>query len=67
MITLAEKTFGRLDVLVNNAGVQHVFPIEEFPVDKWDAIMAFRHRIVPLRRGWIFLPKPVRAGEARRR
>ena len=34
MITLAEKTFGRLDVLVNNAGVQHVSPIEEFPVDK---------------------------------
>jgi 3-hydroxybutyrate dehydrogenase len=33
LITLAEKTFGSVDVLVNNAGVQHVAPIEEFPVD----------------------------------
>ena len=40
MIVLAEKTFGRVDVLVNNAGIQHVSPIEEFPVDKWDAIIA---------------------------
>ncbi len=40
MIALAEKTFDRVDVLVNNAGVQHVSPIEEFPVDKWDAIVA---------------------------
>jgi 3-hydroxybutyrate dehydrogenase len=28
-----------VDVLVNNAGVQHVVPIEEFPVDKWNAII----------------------------
>ena len=40
MIVLAEKTFDRVDVLVNNAGIQHVSPIEEFPVDKWDAIIA---------------------------
>jgi 3-hydroxybutyrate dehydrogenase len=40
MVALAEKTFGRTDVLVNNAGIQHVSPIEEFPVDKWDAIIA---------------------------
>jgi 3-hydroxybutyrate dehydrogenase len=39
LITLAEKTFGSVDVLVNNAGVQHVAPIEEFPVDKWNAII----------------------------
>jgi 3-hydroxybutyrate dehydrogenase len=31
---------GAIDVLVNNAGVQHVAPIEEFPVDKWDLIIA---------------------------
>jgi 3-hydroxybutyrate dehydrogenase len=40
MISLAEKTFGRVDVLVNNAGIQHVSPIEDFPVEKWDAVIA---------------------------
>ena len=40
MIKLAEKTFGRVDVLVNNAGIQHVSPIEDFPVEKWDAVIA---------------------------
>lgn len=34
MIALGEKTFGSVDVLVNNAGVQHVSPIEEFPIEK---------------------------------
>lgn len=34
------ETAGRCDVLVNNAGIQHVAPIDEFPVDKWDAIIA---------------------------
>src|SRR5206468_853585 len=40
MIALGETTFGSVDVLVNNAGIQFVSPIEEFPVDKWDAIIA---------------------------
>lgn len=31
---------GPVDVLVNNAGMQHVAPVDEFPVDKWDAIIA---------------------------
>ncbi|SEO28756.1 3-hydroxybutyrate dehydrogenase [Salinihabitans flavidus] len=31
---------GICDILINNAGIQHVAPIEEFPVDKWDAIIA---------------------------
>jgi 3-hydroxybutyrate dehydrogenase len=36
--TLAE--FGSIDILVNNAGIQFVAPIDEFPVDKWNAILA---------------------------
>jgi 3-hydroxybutyrate dehydrogenase len=32
--------FGRLDIVVANAGFQHVAPIEEFPVDRWQAIVA---------------------------
>ncbi len=31
---------GRCDILINNAGIQHVAPIPEFPADKWDAIIA---------------------------
>ncbi|WP_020180851.1 3-hydroxybutyrate dehydrogenase [Methylopila sp. M107] len=40
MVQLAVDTFGSVDVLVNNAGVQHVDPIEDFPNDKWDLIIA---------------------------
>ncbi len=40
MILEAEKRFGGVDVLVNNAGIQKVAPVEEFPVDRWDAILA---------------------------
>ena len=32
--------FGAIDVLVNNAGIQHVAPVDEFPPEKWDAILA---------------------------
>ena len=39
MTTLALDTFGAVDILHNNAGVQHVAPIEEFPVEKWDLII----------------------------
>ncbi|MDR1031663.1 MAG: 3-hydroxybutyrate dehydrogenase [Holosporales bacterium] len=35
-----ERTFDGLDVLVNNAGIQRVHPIEEFPVDEWNDIIA---------------------------
>lgn len=40
MIETAIKTFGSLDILVNNAGIQFVSPIEDFPPEKWDAIIA---------------------------
>ena len=40
MVRATEKEFGTLDVLVNNAGIQHVANIEDFPVEKWDAIIA---------------------------
>jgi 3-hydroxybutyrate dehydrogenase len=40
MIKTAETTFGSVDVLVNNAGIQFVSPIEEFPIEKWDQIIA---------------------------
>src|SRR5882672_8992274 len=34
------EQLGSVDVLVNNAGIQHVAPIEDFPVEKWDAVIA---------------------------
>jgi len=40
MIKTTEKSFGSLDVLVNNAGIQFVSDIEGFPIEKWDAIIA---------------------------
>ena len=39
MVGEAKAVFGQVDVVVNNAGVQHVSPVEEFPVEKWDFIL----------------------------
>lgn len=40
MMRFAAKEFGQVDVLVNNAGIQHVANVENFPLDRWDAIIA---------------------------
>ena len=40
MVRQAQEAFGSLDVLVNNAGIQHVSPVEDFPPEKWDQIIA---------------------------
>jgi len=40
MMKNAIARFGSVDLLVNNAGIQHVAPIDEFPPDKWDSIIA---------------------------
>jgi 3-hydroxybutyrate dehydrogenase len=40
MIAQAQRELGGVDVLVNNAGIQHVAPIDEFPPEKWDQIIA---------------------------
>jgi 3-hydroxybutyrate dehydrogenase len=40
MVDEARDAFGKVDVLVNNAGIQHVEPVETFPAAKWDAIIA---------------------------
>jgi 3-hydroxybutyrate dehydrogenase len=40
MVEGAHKDRGRLDIVVNNAGIQFVAPIQEFPPEKWDAILA---------------------------
>ena len=40
MLARATTHFGGIDVLVNNAGIQHVAPVDEFPVEKWNAILA---------------------------
>ncbi len=62
MINEAHDTFGSVDILVNNAGIQFVSPVEDFPVEKWDAIIAINmtssfhtmRNVVPLmkKQGW---------------
>src|SRR5882724_3240635 len=67
LVSDTAKQLGSLDILVNNAGIQYVAPIEEFPPDKWDALIAInlsssfhaiRHAL-PLmkRKGWSLPPR----------
>ncbi|MGZ4191057.1 MAG: SDR family oxidoreductase, partial [Solirubrobacteraceae bacterium] len=39
-VSAARDRFGRLDVIVAGAGIQHVSPIQEFPIDRWNTILA---------------------------
>jgi 3-hydroxybutyrate dehydrogenase len=62
MVRDTTETFGAVDVLVNNAGIQFVSPIEEFPPEKWEQIIAINlssafyamHAAIPgmKARGW---------------
>ncbi len=40
MMRTAIGEFGAIDLLINNAGIQHVAPVDEFPLEKWSAILA---------------------------
>lgn len=40
MIMQTQREFGGVDVLVNNAGIQHVAPVDEFPPEKWNQVIA---------------------------
>jgi 3-hydroxybutyrate dehydrogenase len=40
MMQKAHDQFGSIDLLINNAGIQHVAPVDEFPVERWNAILA---------------------------
>lgn len=62
MLAAAASEFDAVDVLINNAGIQHVAPIDEFPSVRWDAIIAInlssafhtiRHALPQMKaRGW---------------
>ena len=40
MVEATIREFGHIDIVVNNAGIQHTAPIDRFPIDRWDAIIA---------------------------
>jgi 3-hydroxybutyrate dehydrogenase len=40
MVSQATRELGRVDILVNNAGIQYTAPVEEFPPERWDAVIA---------------------------
>lgn len=40
MVKQCHETLGGPDILINNAGIQHIAPVDEFPIDKWDQLIA---------------------------
>lgn len=40
MVSYCTTKLGAPDILINNAGIQHVAPVDEFPDDKWDSVLA---------------------------
>jgi 3-hydroxybutyrate dehydrogenase len=40
MVEAATRELGRVDIVVNNAGIQHTAPVEDFPAERWDAVIA---------------------------
>ena len=46
MLRQAARELGPVDILVNNAGIQFTAPVEEFPVERWDAIIAINQSAV---------------------
>jgi 3-hydroxybutyrate dehydrogenase len=56
-VATAIERFGQLDAVIANAGFQHVAPIEEFPPDRWDAIIALllTSPFLLARHAWPFL------------
>src|SRR5438067_9317982 len=40
MVQTAQQELGSVDIVVNNAGIQHTAPVDEFPPEKWDSIIA---------------------------
>jgi len=40
MVEATTRELGRVDILINNAGIQHTAPVESFPIEQWDAVIA---------------------------
>jgi 3-hydroxybutyrate dehydrogenase len=60
----AVTRFGRLDVIVANAGVQHVAPIDEFPIERWEMIVSLllTSPFVLAKHAWPFLRRSEQGG-----